>query len=95
MASGTSAAISGSLNYASSASSTFAGTILGAASSVTLDSPAGTDLVLSGSNQYGGGTFLQAGTLKTSNSAALGTGGLTITGGTLDLDGLTALGSHR
>ncbi len=87
-AAGTGAAISGSLNYTSSASSTFSGTILGAASTVTLSSSSGAALTLSGSNQYGGGTFLQHGVLKPTNPAALGDGDLTMSGGTLDLNGL-------
>jgi len=85
------AAISGNLVYTSSASSTYSGTILGANSVVTLNSPAGATLVLSGSNQYGGGTVLQSGSLKPTNPAGLGTGGLTMSGGTLDLDSLSSL----
>ena len=86
---------SGSLTYTSSASSTYSGTILGAASVVTLNSPAGTTLTLSGSNQYGGGTVLQSGMLRPTSPAALGTGGLTMSGGTLDLDSLPSLGDSR
>lgn len=91
LAGGGGAAISGNLNYSSSASSTYSGTILGANSVVTLDSPAGAALVLSGSNQYGGGTILQSGSLRPTNPAGLGTGGLTMSGGTLDLDSLSSL----
>ena len=53
--------------------------------------PAGQTAMLSGSSQYGGGTFLQGGTLIMTNSAALGNGGLTISNGTLDLDTSPAL----
>jgi fibronectin-binding autotransporter adhesin len=87
VASSTAAMILGNLNYTSSANSTYSGAIVGAASTVTLDAPASATLTLSGSNGYGGGTFLESGTLHLSNSAALGTGKLTITGGTLDVDG--------
>jgi autotransporter-associated beta strand protein len=43
-------------------------------------------LALAGANTYGGGTLLKAGTLSINNASALGTGALTITGGTLDND---------
>jgi fibronectin-binding autotransporter adhesin len=91
IAGGSGAAISGNLNYTSSASSTYSGTVLGSNSVVTLDSPAGATLALSGSNLYGGGTVLEAGMLKPTNAAGLGTGGLTMSGGTLDLDSLPSL----
>jgi autotransporter-associated beta strand protein len=91
VAGNTTTALSGNLNYTSSSNTTFSGDIFGAASSITLDSPAGTVLTLSGSNQYGGGTCVHGGTLKTSNSAALAAGNLTMTGGTLDIDGSPAL----
>jgi len=42
---------------------------------------------LSGSNSYSGGTTVSNGTLQIANAAALGTGGLTVNGGTLDLHG--------
>lgn len=41
-------------------------------------------LTLNTSNTYAGGTTLNAGTLNLGNASALGTGALTITGGTLD-----------
>jgi fibronectin-binding autotransporter adhesin len=44
-------------------------------------------LLLSGSNGYGGGTTLTAGTLQAGSLAALGAGGLTVGGGVLDLHG--------
>ena len=43
-------------------------------------------VTLSGSNAYGGGTSILGGTLKLGNTAALGTAGLTLSGGTLDLN---------
>ena len=42
--------------------------------------------VLTGSNSHSGGTMLSAGTLKLGNANALGTGALTVNGGTLDLN---------
>ena len=42
-------------------------------------------LVLEGSNNYSGGTAVEAGRLQLVNSAALGTGGLAVDGGTVDL----------
>ncbi len=91
VAASTAAALSGNLNYTSSANSTYSGAIVGANSCVTFDSPAGAALTLSGSNPYGGGTLLEGGTLRTNNAAALGSGGLLISGGTLDLDGSPSL----
>jgi len=44
-------------------------------------------LTLTGSNSYSGGTRLSNGTLKLGNANALGTGGLTVNAGTLDLYG--------
>ena len=46
-------------------------------------------LTLSGSNSYSGGTTLSSGTLQLGNANALGTGGLTVNAGTLDLHGYT------
>jgi fibronectin-binding autotransporter adhesin len=42
--------------------------------------------ILSGSNSYSGGTTISAGTLKLGNANALGTGGLNMNGGTLNLN---------
>ncbi len=44
-------------------------------------------LVLSGSNNYSGGTHVTAGTLQLGNNNALGTGGLTANSGVVDLAG--------
>ncbi len=49
-------------------------------------SGAGT-LALATDNSYTGGTIVKAGTLQVGNANALGTGGLTVTGGTVDLNG--------
>ena len=85
----TAATILGSLTYTSSVSSTYGGLIGGNASAVTLNSP-GAMLTLSGSNQYGGGTFIQGGTLKLGNPSTLGVGGLSMTAGTFDMNGSNA-----
>jgi fibronectin-binding autotransporter adhesin len=45
------------------------------------------ELVLSGTNTYSGGTTLSAGTLTLGNNSALGSGGLTINGGTIAATG--------
>ena len=42
------------------------------------------NLILSGANSYSGGTTLSAGTLNINNASAIGTGTLTISGGTLN-----------
>jgi autotransporter-associated beta strand protein len=44
-------------------------------------------VVLSGDNDYTGGTTLESGTLRVAGSDALGGGGLYLNGGTLDLNG--------
>ncbi len=82
------AQIVGSLNYTSSADSTFSGRIAGSGKTVLLDSPVGTTLLLSGPNSYSGGTAVESGTLKVGHENALGNGGLWIgENGTLDLNG--------
>ncbi|HET6523561.1 autotransporter-associated beta strand repeat-containing protein [Sphingopyxis sp.] len=67
---------------------TFSGQVTGANGLVRKEG-AGT-LVLSGSNVYGGGTVVAAGTLRAGSISAFGTGGMTVNAGTtLDLDGLS------
>ena len=66
------------------ASTTFSGAISGSGSLTKAGS--GT-FVLSGSNTYSGGTRVSAGTLQLGNANALGTGGVQVNGGTLDLNG--------
>ena len=78
--------LTGSLNYASSISTTLVGIIAGNGSSVTLNNSA-TVLGLSGSNTYGGGTNVAAGTLQADSATAFGSGRLTVSGGTVDLNG--------
>jgi fibronectin-binding autotransporter adhesin len=46
-------------------------------------------LVLSGANTYTGGTIVAGGTLQLGNAAAVGTGGVTVDGGSLDLAGFS------
>ncbi len=76
------------VNYAYSFSG---GAIGGAATAVTLGTlgqPGGSVSFLS-ANSYGGGTFVESGTLSLGNAAALGVGGLTANGGVLDLAGIS------
>jgi autotransporter-associated beta strand protein len=71
-AAGGGSTITGSVNYTSPASSTFAGQIAGAGSTLTLNNPAAT-LTLTGTNTYTGDTNISAGTLAvngTLNAAA-------------------------
>ncbi len=44
-------------------------------------------LIISGANTYTGGTTLSSGAIQLGNTSALGTDGLTVNGGTLDLNG--------
>ena len=88
--SSTSAIIVGNFAYSSSANSTYSGLITGGTSSLDLDSPTGTMLLLTQSNSFGGGTSIEGGTLKLANSSALSSGGVTMSGGTLDLGGLAS-----
>jgi len=62
----------------------FAATISGSGNVV--QAGAGTT-VLTGSNSYSGGTTVSSGSLQVGNVNALGTGGLTVNGGALDLHG--------
>ena len=65
------------------ASTAYSGTLSGSGS--ITKTGAGT-FVLSGSNSHSGGTAVNAGTLQIGNANALGTGALTVNGGTLDLN---------
>ena len=78
-------ALAGSLNYTSTASSTFAGTIAdGTAPSKVTVNKAGTTLILTGANSYTGVTTISAGTLQLGDGATagstLGTGSLIVSG---------------
>ena len=76
------------VNYAYSFSG---GAIGGAATTVTLGTlgqPGGSVTFLS-ANSYGGGTFVESGTLSLGNGAALGVGGLTANGGVVSLAGVS------
>jgi len=70
-----------------SGTSSYAGSIAGGAGVVALSKSGAGTLTLSGSNSYSGGTTVSDGTLQIGNANALGTGGLTISGGALDLNG--------
>ncbi len=65
--------IEGAVTYGSSAASTFAGSIAGAASSLLFDTASGS-LTLSGTNTFGGGTFVDCGELILTNSHAMADG---------------------
>jgi len=71
----------GLLNVNSITSSTFSGIISGAGS---LIKSGGAILTLTGTNTYSGGTIVDAGVLKITNASAVGTGPLTLAGGSLD-----------
>jgi autotransporter-associated beta strand protein len=63
---------------------TFGGLLAGATGSL-IKASSGT-LTLSAANTYGGGTTVNLGTLIVGNAGALGTGAVTVNGGTLDLN---------
>ena len=67
--------------------STFAGIINDGAGTTTLTKSGGGVLVLNGVDTYSGGTNIGGGTLQLGNSSALGTGGLALSTGVLDLAG--------
>ena len=50
-----------------------------------------TVVYMNNANTYSGGTTLEAGILRVGNDSALGTGGLAVNGGTLDLNGRSLL----
>ncbi len=64
-------------------------TISAAIASGQLTKTQGGTLILTGANTYAGGTTLEAGTLVIGHDDALGTGALTINGGTVATDGGT------
>ena len=71
---------------ASPADSTFGGAIKdGPTASLALVKAGVRKLTLTGSNSYSGGTTVSDGTLQLGSTNALGTGSLTVDGGTLDL----------
>lgn len=73
LADGPGATITAGLIYASPAASTYQGSLKGAGNSLLLDNPAAS-LVLSGSDGYTGGTYVEAGTLIVANNAAIADG---------------------
>ena len=70
LADGPGALTTSSLVYDSSAASTYQGKLAGAGNSLTLDNPAAL-LVLTGSNTFGGGTFVTSGELLVQNTYSL------------------------
>ena len=48
-------------------------------------------LILSGNNTYSGGTVISAGTLQVTNNNSVGTGAITLDGGTFQADGVSNL----
>ena len=91
VASSSAANIASSLIYTSSGNSTFAGQISGTGSVLTLNAPSSTMLTLSNSTASTfGGVVLESGILKLATTGALGGNLVTLSGGTLDLDGLNA-----
>ncbi len=89
--------ITGNVNYTSSTNSTFGGVIAGATSSVTVNNPGvGKQLILTGTNTYGGVTTVAAGALNIANNSGLGQatgvagdGTVVLNGGVLYLRGVT------
>ena len=65
------------------ANGTFSGIIQNATGTIALTKTGTGTLALAGSDTYSGGTTLSAGRLNVNNAAALGTGPLTISGGTI------------
>ena len=82
MGSGTS-----TLTTAITATATYASSIADGTGAVALTKQGSGMLVLSGSNTHSGGTTVSSGTLQVGNVNALGTGGLTVNSGMLDLAG--------
>ena len=79
---------------AGNASAMFSGTLQNSAGQLSLTKTGSGTLALDGTSSYGGGTTVASGLLQVGNAAALGTGGLSVTGGTLDLHGFNlSLGS--
>ena len=80
--------LSGSSTYTltvgnGNASGTFSGAIQNTTGAIALTKTGTGTLVLGGSDTYSGGTTLSAGQLNLNNAAALGSGALTISGGTI------------
>ena len=69
--------------------STYGGTLANGLGSLALTKVGNSELILTGSNSFGGGTTITAGTLQMGNASALGAAGspLTVNGGMLDLQG--------
>jgi fibronectin-binding autotransporter adhesin len=72
------------LGGANIGSNTIAGTISDGSGIVSVAKEEGGTWALSGNNSYTGGTTISAGILRINNASAIGTGRLTINGGTID-----------
>ena len=81
---------SGNFNVVNSGATLSIQTILSENGSRTLTKTGAGTLHLGSANTYTGGTVLNAGRLVVGNSSALGGGGLTLNGGTLASDSITA-----
>jgi hypothetical protein len=79
LADGPAAMITANLLYASTSSSTYQGAVVGGGNSLTIDNPSSL-LVLSGTNTFGGGTFVTAGELIATNPLALHDGSSLVVG---------------
>ena len=85
------AASNSTLTVNQAVNTTFGGQIGDGAYTIALVKGRGGMLTLTGSNGYSGGTNVLLGTLRVGNSAALGSGGLAVNGGTLDLAGYSIM----
>ena len=82
--------LGGAITLASTVASgttTYAGTITDGVGVTAISKTGAGTLTLSGSNSHSGGTTVGGGTLQVGNENVLGTGALTVDGGTLDLHG--------
>jgi autotransporter-associated beta strand protein len=78
----------GSITNSGTGGTTTISSVIGSNVTTVTENSATSNLILSGANQYTGGTTVTAGTLQLSGSGTLGstTGTLTVNGGTLDLN---------
>ncbi len=69
---------------------TFSGIIQNSSGVVALNKTGDSTLTLTGSNTYSGGTTIRGGRLNVQGSGTIGSGSLTLVGGTLGISGLSA-----